>query len=220
MAKALLFDLDGTLLVSDPLHYAVFEELFAERGKALTPAIYDRHIHGHHNLDSFPLLFPGEDPQALSEEKEARFRARLVSGTPPMPGAEALLDRAGQAGWRCAVVTNAPRANAEHMLAAIGLRDRFESVIIGDECPRPKPNPAPYLAAMAQLDARPGDCLAFEDSQSGMRAAARSGAFGIGVCSGLAPDRLREAGARATIKDFTDDALPALLARLEGGSPQ
>lgn len=212
--KALLFDLDGTLLLSDPLHYEVFSEMFAERGMTLTQDIYEKRIHGHHNLDSFPKLFPGEDPQALSDDKEARFRDRLGLGTPPMPGAVALLDRADAEGWRLAVVTNAPRENGEHMLDAIGLRDRFELLIIGDECSRAKPDPEPYLAAMRDLGVRPADCIAFEDSPSGMRAAARSGAYAVGIRSGLSADRLFEAGARATIADYDDPALADILSRL------
>ncbi|KAA8614260.1 HAD family hydrolase [Salipiger aestuarii] len=214
--KALLFDLDGTLLLSDSLHYEVFAEMFAERDMTLTPAIYENRIHGHHNLDSFPKLFPGEDPQALSDDKEARFRARLSGGTPPMPGAVALLDRADAEGWRLAVVTNAPRENGEHMLKAIGLRDRFELLVIGDECARAKPDPEPYLAAMRHLGVRAQDCIAFEDSPSGMRAAARCGAFPVGIRSGLTEDRLREAGAKATLADYEDPALPGVLARLRG----
>ena len=212
--KALLFDLDGTLLISDPLHIAVFGEFFAERGMPYSEEVYERQIHGSHNAEIFPRLFPGEDAVALAAEKEARFRDRLQPGTPPMPGAPELLDLASAEGWAVAVVTNAPRENAEHMLRAIGLRERFEVIVIGDECSRGKPNPEPYLEAMRQLDVRPQDCIAFEDSQSGMRAAARSGAFGIGVCSGVEPDRLHEAGARATITDFTDPTLPGLLDRL------
>ncbi len=213
--KALLFDLDGTLLPSDPLHYEVFAEMFRERGKTLTPEIYERRIHGHHNLDSFPVLFPGEDPQALSDDKEARFRRRLSHGTPPMPGAAALLDRADAQGWRLAVVTNAPRENGEYMLDAIGLRDRFELLVIGDECERAKPDPEPYIAAMRMLDVKPQDCIAFEDSPSGMRAAATCGAYPVGVRSGLTEDRLREAGAKATIADYEDPALDGILKRLE-----
>jgi len=218
MTKALLFDLDGTLLVSDPLHYAVFAEIFAENGKELTPEIYENSIHGHHNLEMFPRLFPGCDAQALSEEKERRFRERLGDGAEPIPGAVALLDQADREGWRLAVVTNAPRVNGEHMLRATGLADRFELLIIGDECARAKPDPEPYLAAMRQLGAEPRHCLAFEDSQSGMRAAARSGAYAIGVRSGLSHERLCEAGAKATIADYTDASLPTLLDRLRGES--
>lgn len=216
MTKALLFDLDGTLLMSDPLHYAVFGEIFAERGMTITPEIYAERIHGWHNLESFPLLFPGDDAQALSDEKESRFREMLTHGTPPMPGAVALLDRAAAEGWATAVVTNAPRENAEHMLAAIGLAGRFGLLVIGDECIRPKPDPEPYLAAMRALGAGPRDCIAFEDSASGMRAAAASGAYAVGVRSGLSEEELRAAGAQAIIQDFNDNALAEVLARLEG----
>ncbi|MBE9635652.1 HAD family hydrolase [Salipiger mangrovisoli] len=216
MIKALLFDLDGTLLHSDPLHFEVFAGLYAERGRELTEAGYLSDIHGRHNLDSFPELFPGEDAHALSDLKEARFRDRLVEGHAPMPGAVALLDRAEARGWRIAVVTNAPRVNAEAMLRAIGLRPRIELLVIGDECSRAKPDPEPYLAAMRAFDVAPRECLAFEDSPSGMRAAAASGAHTVGIrSSGLTVRQLQDAGAQTVVTDYTDPALAALLARLE-----
>lgn len=216
MIKALLFDLDGTLLHSDPLHFEVFADLYAERGRELTEAGYLSDIHGRHNLESFPEIFPGEDAHALSDLKEARFRDRLVAGHAPMPGAEALLDHAQARGWRIAVVTNAPRANAEVMLDAIGLRDRIELLVIGDECRRAKPDPEPYIAAMRAFDVAPRACIAFEDSPSGMRAAAGSGAHTVGIrSSGLSVSQLRDAGAQTVITDYADPALAELLSKLE-----
>lgn len=213
MTKALLFDLDGTLLHSDPLHYEVFAEMFAERGRPITETFYLEEIHGTHNSESFPHLFPGEDAEALSELKERRFRERLDAGHPPMPGAVALLDRAERAGWKLAVVTNAPRVNAHHMLAAIGLEPRFPVLVIGDECARGKPAPDPYLAAMERLGVAPEDCIAFEDSPSGMRAAAASGAYPVGIRSSATDVALRAAGAAVTLEDYTDPALERILAR-------
>lgn len=216
MRPALLFDLDGTLLHSDPHHVAVFIDLFAERGRVIDEAFYLRHIHGHQNAAIFGRHFPDEDAQALSEEKEARFRARLGDAADPMPGLLALLDRAEEAGWPMAVVTNAPRLNAEAMLAALGLTDRLREVVIGDECRAGKPDPAPYLAAMDRLGMRPHHCIAFEDSPSGLRAAQRAGAFAVGIRSSLPDARLREAGARVTIADFNDPALQDILAAQTG----
>ncbi|KUF11589.1 HAD family hydrolase [Pseudoponticoccus marisrubri] len=215
MTHALLFDLDGTLLQSDPLHFAVFRDMMAERGRAIDLAFYETHIHGRHNLDSFPELFPGEDAQALSELKERLFRERLEGGHPPMPGAPALLDRAEDAGWAVAVVTNAPRVNAEHMLAAIGLRARFDTLVIGDECARGKPDPAPYLAAMAALEVGPERCIAFEDSGSGLRAARAAGAYTVGLRSTGDDAGLRAEGAQVTIADFNDPALTEILRRFD-----
>ncbi|WP_425102135.1 HAD family hydrolase [Tropicibacter sp. S64] len=216
MTHALLFDLDGTLIQSDPLHFAVFSEMFEERGRSIDEAFYMEHIHGHLNLDSFPRLFPGEDAQALSDLKELRFRERLIGGQPPMPGAPELLARAKAAGWGLAVVTNAPRVNAEHMLKAIGLRDAFEVLVIGDECVAGKPDPEPYLAAMRALQVTPEHCIAFEDSPSGLKAARASGAYTVGIRSAGDDPHLRAAGAHETIADYTDPGLGQILARLAG----
>ncbi len=216
VTRALLFDLDGTLLKSDPLHLKAFGEMFAERGMTLTEEDYVKRIHGRHNSEMFPELFPGEDPVALADEKEARFRDMLSGGFPPMPGAPALLDRAAREGWRLAVVTNAPRLNAEHMLRAIGLDGRFEVLIIGDECARAKPDPMPYQQAMKAVGVTPNHAVAFEDSGSGLRAARASGAYTVGVRSAEDDFALRNKGAQFTIEDFEDPALVSILERLTG----
>ena len=216
---ALLFDLDGTMLVSDPIHEAVFEELWAEFGLPAEPGFYARRILGRANLDIFAEFLPdAPDPLALSERKEAMFRARLPHPYPAMPGVLALVKLARARGWQLAVVTNAMRKNAEAMLAAIGLDTAFDIVVSGEECARGKPDPAPYLEAMRLIGETPEACIAFEDSPSGLRAAAGAGAYALGIRSTLDDATLRAAGAVATLKDFTDPALPAHLARLEGVS--
>jgi HAD superfamily hydrolase (TIGR01509 family) len=217
---ALLFDLDGTMLNSDPINVAVFREMMAPRGIDVTDAFYERHVHGRLNVDFFAEFLPDEpDPQALSDAKEAEFRNRLPRPYPAMPGLHALIEQAQARGWGLAVVTNAMRLNAEAMLEAIGLDGTFDTIVIGEECPRAKPDPEPYLEAMRQLGISPTRAIAFEDSPSGMRAAQRSGAWPVGIRSSLTDARLREAGARVTIQDYTDTALPGILARLEGETP-
>jgi len=214
---ALLFDLDGTMLHSDPIHEAVFEELWASRGLPTPKGFYLEQVHGRLNIDIFAEHLPDEpDPQALSEWKEAQFRDRLPTPYPATPGLADLLDRARDRGWHVAVVTNAMRLNAEAMLGAIGLREHFEVIVIGEECAQGKPHPLPYRIAMDALGQTPEHCIAFEDSPSGMRAAAASGAYAVGIRSGLDDSTLRAAGADVTIEDFTDPALPEILARLEG----
>jgi beta-phosphoglucomutase len=219
MRKTLLCDLDGTLLHSDPLHIAVFIDLFAELGQKMDEADYLKRIHGRHNHDIFGDLFPDQDAHALSIEKEARFRDRLGKSVPEMPGVTALLDLAETRDWQVGVVTNAPRQNAEAMLQAIGIRNRFSTLIIGEECSAGKPHPAPYQAAMQELGVTPNYCTAFEDSPSGLRSARSSGALTIGVRSSLSDFDLRNAGAHASIQDYNDPMLPELLARQQGDAP-
>ena len=219
MRGALLFDLDGTLLHSDPLHEEVFRRLFAERGKPFPDGFYEQQIHGRLNVDIFRDHLPEvPDPEALSREKEARFRDLLPERVPSMPGLDGLLGWARDRGLPMAVVTNAMRLNAEAMLAAIGARDYFDTLIIGEECARGKPAPDPYLAAMDALGAVPGDCIAFEDSPSGIAAARASGAFTIGVRSSLDAAALLAAGAHATIADFNDPTLQPHLQRITGAA--
>lgn len=214
---ALLFDLDGTMLNSDPIHEAVFTELWTARGLSVPEGFYMEQVHGRLNVDVFADYLPDEpDPQGLSEWKEAQFRDRLPAPYPETPGLTAFLDHAQAQGWQMAVVTNAMRLNAEAMLGAIGLRDRFEVIVIGEECAHGKPHPLPYLTAMDALGELPESCIAFEDSPSGMRAAAASGACSIGIRSALDDAKLRAAGADMTIRDFTDPALPGILARIQG----
>lgn len=207
MRPALLFDLDGTLVHTDPLHAAVFQEQFAELGKAIDFDYYLTHIHGRANVDIYGDAFPGSDAKALGDDKETRFREKLGTAASPTAGLVALLDQCDALGWSRAIVTNAPRVNAKAMLAAIGLQNRFETIIIGEECSAAKPDPEPYLAAMRALNAAPHVSVAFEDSPSGMRAARASGAFCIGLRSSLDDATLRAAGAHMTIDDFTDPAL-------------
>lgn len=216
MAAALLFDLDGTLLHSDPLHVAVFVEMFARRGKVIDSSDYLRLIHGRSNAEVFTQNFPGEDAAALADAKEAAFRARLGSTAPATPGLVDLLAFATANDIPCAVVTNAPRENAVAMLSAIGLADRFPVVVASGDTAEAKPHPAPYRLALRRLGADAGKSLAFEDSPSGIAAAVAAGLTTVGIRSSLSDARLRQAGASITLEDFTDPALPALLARLQG----
>ncbi len=210
----LLFDLDGTLVDSDLLHHATYAAMMAERGRDLQLEDYRSHVMGNANDAIMNYLFPGEeaDHAALADLKESRFRDRLEAELEPVAGIHRLLDWAEAEGAGLAVVTNAPRLNAEAMLAASGLAARFPVLIIGDECARQKPDPAPYRAGMAALGVTPSQCIAFEDSRAGLRAARGSGARVFGLTTGLPADALLQADAHAAIADYTD---PALWAHLE-----
>ncbi len=215
---ALLFDLDGTLVDTDRLHHEAFNAVLAGAGR---PQIgfedYKERLMGRPNAEIGPILFPGPPDRAaaLCDDKERVFRERLGGAVDPLPGATDLLDWAEGSGVAVAVVTNAPRMNAEVMLRAAGLADRFATVVIGDECARPKPDPAPYREAMRRLGALPSRSIAFEDSRSGLRAARGSGAFAFGITTGLGADELLLAGAHRAIPDFTHPALWAHLTELE-----
>ncbi|MEM6824676.1 MAG: HAD family phosphatase [Pseudomonadota bacterium] len=213
---ALLFDLDGTLIDSDPLHAQVFIDIFAARGRSIDLDYYVRHMHGCINTEIFAEHFPELDAQEEHLAKEAAFRDLLAKNVEPTPGARSLIDRAKVAGWGLAVVTNACRPNADAMLKALGLTALFDVVVVGDEETACKPAPDPYLSAMRTLGVDPTRAVAFEDSRTGLAAARASGAFTVGLRTSLNAAELQDAGAEITIADFTDPALGSAIDRLAG----
>lgn len=214
--KAALFDLDGTLVDSDPIHIAVFIDFLGARGIALTEADYKATIHGRQNVDIFRDILPHEDPHEMDLAKEAAYRARIGDRMDPMPGVRELVGALRIDGWKLAVVTNAPRDNLEAVLQATSLAEHFDFTISSNEVTRGKPDPELYLRALDALGASAAQSLVFEDSPSGIRAAIAAGLKVIGVTSSLAPGDLLGAGAADTITDFTDAALGRHLTLPEG----
>jgi HAD superfamily hydrolase (TIGR01509 family) len=216
--RALLFDLDGTLIHSDPLHEAVFVDFLAARGVELGAGDYARRIHGRLNLEIFAELLPGEDARHLSELKEAEFRRRLEASTEDhgIAGAAAFLRARRAEGWKTAVVTNAPPANAPASIAAVGLTGLFDTVVAGEDCSAGKPDPAPYREALRRLGVAARDAVAFEDSPSGLSAAIAAGIPTVGLASSLDASTLLDHGVQLVVRDFTDPALEAFLAHGQG----
>ncbi|WP_236176891.1 HAD family hydrolase [Pseudomonas qingdaonensis] len=216
MLEALLFDLDGTLTDTDTLHLQALQQLLREQGRELSEAEFDAHVSGRANADMCRYLFPGRpvaEHEAFADRKEARFRA-LSPTLQPTAGLERLLAHAERRGIGMAVVTNAPRANAQHMLAAMGLAERFEHVLVAEELARAKPDPLPYLTGLERLGARADHALAFEDSVPGVTAASRAGILTVGLSTSQAPQVLLEAGAQLVVKNFDDERLWQLIAQM------
>ena len=215
MATALLFDLDGTLADTDALHLTAFQKVFARHGVGLTRAQYIGGIMGNSNPRISAQFLPhlDEDARAAAlEAKEALFRDAL-GALEPVAGVVALLDFAQAHGVPCAIVTNAPRANAVVMLEALGLTGRLPIRIIGHELARAKPDPLPYLTGLELTGADAAHSLAFEDSLSGLRAAVGAGLAVVGLTTTLDEAALLGAGATIAVADFTDPRIYELLAR-------
>ena len=211
---ALLFDLDGTLVDSDAEHLVAFQKVFAPHGIALDHAIYTREIMGASNQmigERFLSHLPQAEREAILDAKEATYRDGL-GALVATRGAAELLAYAEAHDLPCAVVTNAPRANADKVLAAIGLGQRLKLRVIGGELARSKPDPLPYETALAMTGVTREQALAFEDSLSGIRAAVAAGIAVVGITTGLPAERLIEAGAAFGTEDLAD---PRIFAWIE-----
>ncbi len=205
MPIAILFDLDGTLVNSDPIHYKAWQEILRDYGLEIDEAFYKTHISGRLNpviiQDILPQLSLADGHQ-LAVEKEARFR-ELGPKLRPLPGLSEVLGWTDELGLKRAVVTNAPRLNAQFMLSVLGLTDTFPIVVLGEDTVAGKPDPAPYQLALRELGIGPESAIAFEDSPSGIRSSVGAGICTIGIASTHHPENLCKAGAVLAVPDFT-----------------
>lgn len=214
--KALLFDMDGTLVDSDPIHIAVFIEFLAERGVVIDETDYMSRIHGRQNVEIFRDFLPNADPHELDLAKEAAYRKKVGTTMEPIPGARELIRHARSRGLKIAAVTNGPRANLEAILEATGMTVEFDHTGTSNDVIHGKPHPELYLAALGALGISASEALVFEDSPSGITAARLAGIDVIAVASSLSPQKLMENGALFAISDFNDAALSRHLTALEG----
>ena len=213
--KALLFDIDGTLADTDALHLQAFNQIFGPHGHVFDRARASKELMGFSNASIGERFLPDESPQrrlAIMDEKEAAFRKLVDGKIKPLPGLMPLLARADRAGVPMVAVTNAPRLNAEMLLAGLGISDRFKRVVIGDELSHGKPHPMPYLEGLRAVNAAAKFSVAFEDSRSGVQAASAAGIATIGIRTSLGHADLIEAGALTTAENFDDPELIDLVA--------
>ncbi|AEH09680.1 HAD family hydrolase [Candidatus Protofrankia californiensis] len=215
---AVLFDMDGLLVDTEPLWTVAEHELAASLGARFTPEIKAAMI-GHGVDTALPLMLsmlgvPDADPHAA-----ARFlieRTAELFGEPerivPMPGAVALLDVLAAAGIATALVSSSFRVLMDPVLAAVGA-DRFAVTVAGDEVSRRKPHPEPYLTAARLLGADPARCVVLEDSEAGARAGLDAGCPTILVPSipaVVAPPLAAQVTVRPSLHEVTLDLLDIL----------
>ena len=185
--RAVVFDLDGTLVDNMTLHAQAFES-FAEAHQ-LPPLTMDlrRRIDGKRNSEIFPMLFEREmtldEILAFEEEKESAYRQLSRGRLVPVRGALTLLGRLEAHGIGVAIATSAPLKNVVHTLAETGLDARIAIIARGDEVARGKPFPDVFALAAERLKVPANECLAFEDAPIGVAAADAAGMPVIAVAT-------------------------------------
>jgi len=219
--EAILFDVDGTLCDSDPLHHYAFREMLQEigfnNGVPIDEEFFIQNIAGKHNDDIARALFPDDFERGLkfTDDKEAYFRRLVKEQLKPVDGLDKLVKWVKDRGLKRAAVTNAPRANAELMISMLGLTEFFQAIIIGSECEHAKPHPEPYLKGLEAIGASKEHTFIFEDSPSGIRAGVAAGMPVIGLSTRNPENFLMEAKPAFLIKNYEDPKLWAALEELE-----
>ncbi|QDZ42613.1 HAD family phosphatase [Corynebacterium sp. sy039] len=186
MLKAIMWDMDGTLIDSEYLWEQALIELSENKGKRIT-SDHLRQTRGGNVNFSFDVIsrYIGLDPETIDrqqwrEELYAQVIALMNEHLEIRPGVTELLKDLRSAGIPMALVTNTERAVATTAMQILG-DEYFDFVICGDEVESPKPAPDIYLKAAELLGFAVEECLIFEDSFTGMTAAIESGAHVIGL---------------------------------------
>jgi beta-phosphoglucomutase len=198
--RAVIWDVDGTLVDTAELHFRAWEELCRGLGRPFTRADFQATF-GRRNPEIFQHLFgdrfSAAEVDALGERKEDLYRAAARQGVELLPGARTLMEALKTAGFRQALGTSAPLANVELILELTRARPFIDAVSSAEDTQRGKPDPQVFLVAAAKLGAEPGRCVVVEDAVAGVEAARAGGMKCIAVSFvGHHPeDRLRAAGA-------------------------
>ncbi len=189
--QAVIFDMDGTLLDTESVFKTIVFEVCTELGFEMTDAVHMSMVGSSHERTSQLLIeaYGVTFPYSLFDERcRVIMRERSHVGVPVKPGAREFIGELRERGIPTAVATSSRNPHAQHHLGAAGLLDLFETVVTRDDVINPKPHPEPYLTAARRLGVDPLQCLALEDSYSGVRAAHAAGMQTVMVPDLVHPD--------------------------------
>lgn len=198
--KAFLFDLDGVIIDSMPVHMQAWKA-YLERHEIAIENLWEQMI-GKHNDELVRQFWGPETTIDHGAEKEALFREMIdpVFEQYLVPG---VVEFIRSSDLLKAVGSNAERLNIDFTLNRAALNNEFRLIVSGDEVSRPKPDPDVYLKAASLLEVTPADCVVFEDSPTGVAAARAAGMRVVGVDTG----RVNLDHVDIRIDDFLDPRL-------------
>ena len=213
MIRAVLFDIDGTLVDSNELHVAAWSQVFAEAGHPVDAAAIRGQIgKGGDNLvpTLLPQLATGVQ-EALADGHGRVFKQLFLDQARPFPDARALLERVHRDGRRVVLASSASRAELDHYLDLLDARDLVDAGTSIDDVGTSKPAPDIFAVALRKAGVPAADAVAVGDAPYDAQSAARAGIGTVGLLSGgFDRAELEAAGARAIFHDAAD-----LLARYE-----
>jgi beta-phosphoglucomutase len=218
---ALIFDFDGVVVDSEPIHLAGFQRVLEPLGIRLTQADYYAKYLGYDDHDC--LLVAARDAGVeldegriadLTAAKTALVQHAFAKSIEPLPGAVALIRAVAGEGVPLAVCSGALREEIELASQTVGVRECFQIIVAAKDVARGKPDPEGYLMARERLsaatgrDLSPGGCIVVEDSPAGIEAARGAGMKVLAVTNSYAPEHL--AAADRIVESLAEVTVPSL----------
>jgi beta-phosphoglucomutase family hydrolase len=201
-----IFDMDGTLVHTEPLHRQSWARALQEVGIEFDDADYDFHLSGRPSRETTRERFGFSPEQAedVSRRLMSAFWEIAAGNVEPLPGVREFLTRIYHVPK--AVATSARRHSATRMLQELGLIDYFSAIVTADDIDRGKPEPDIFLLAAERLEVVPERCIVFEDAYAGVAAARAAGMY----CAAITTTRAEFPEADMVFSAWDDPRLPKL----------
>jgi len=208
MLKAIIFDLDGTLVDSLPYHHESWRIFFKNNNleeNDFTEILKEYKGGGTLELMTsvFGNMYTKEELEQMTDDKEIIFRDIYKSKIYPIEGLKKFLDNLKESNISLSIGSNAIRKNVIMTIEELGITNYFSSIICGDEVSKGKPDPEMYIKTLSNLKVNKDECVIFEDSIEGIEAAKNADIKVIGVTSSQSSEILKSVGAFKTINDYT-----------------
>src|SRR3989442_1254038 len=184
-SRAVLWDMDGTLIDSEEFHWISWRDTLANEGIAITHEQFLSSF-GQRNDSILPRWLgtaaTPERIERIANAKEELYRQLLRrDGISPLPGVAHWVYRLHKEGWLQTIASAAPRANIEAVLEALSATHLFQAIVSAEDVHRGKPDPEVYLTAAARVGVSPDRCIVVEDAVAGVQGARSAGMRSIGV---------------------------------------
>ena len=205
LPEALIFDMDGVLVDSEPLHKRAKELAFAEVGLILPESVYDSYK-GRPDRTMMPEVLSAHGRASHAElvtERKKHFYEQIEHELQPIPGAAEFV-RWAATRFRLALATSATPRNRAAALRMLQLEDCFQSIVDTDRFQRPKPDPEIFQVAERDLALSPDQCWVIEDSIAGIGAAKAAGELTVGITTTFSREALLAAGADLVVNSFAE----------------
>ena len=205
--KAVLFDMDGVIVDSEPLHVAAFKQTLKQYGYTLTDTAYRQYFAGHTDREGYQNYFAAKhittDVEMIVTATASTFKSMARGHIKPLPGVVPLIKQL-HSKVKLAVVTGSVRPEAELALQECGLQQYFDVIVTGDDVKHGKPSPEGFLQAAYKLRVAVEDCVIVEDSPPGLQAAQAANIAAIAVTNTHSAKEL--AGATKIVDQLTLEA--------------
>ena len=210
-AKAYIFDMDGTLTDNMHFHHKAWMKFIALKKLGIDAITFERDYHKGTLIEViarfFPHLTTEKELRQVGNEKEALYRNTYGQFLKPLPGLHLFLKQLKQKNIPVGLATMGDQNNLEMTLKQLEITSYFHSTTGGDQVKQGKPHPEIFLRAAEKIGVDPQDCLAFEDTQSGITAAQAAGMQVVGIATQFSLEKLLDLGCIVSVKDFENSCV-------------